>query len=129
MADKTRKILFTTMATYQTSPPEVFNAGDVKVMRDDLAIRWIIRGVATDDAELIAAAEAAAKGGTRVAIEKPSEKLPEGVPADWRTLSAREAMTLAHKVCGAAVINVQNRSQAIAAIEAAVAEFNKPATA
>lgn len=129
MADKTRKIVFTVDVTYREVPPVDFKKGEVKVLRDDLANRWIGRGVATDDAAVIAAAEAAAKAGKVVEIEKPEEKLPEGVPAKWRELHAKEAITLATTVLGAKVNEVQNRAQAMAVIEAAVAGANKPAAA
>lgn len=59
MPDKTLKIMFTVQAVYQTSPASVtYEAGSIHVMREDLALRWVKRGVATDDAAAIAKAEA-----------------------------------------------------------------------
>lgn len=127
MADKTRKIVFTANATYQTVPPEDFKKGDVKTMREDHAERWIKRGVATDDPTVVAAAEAATRAGKPVEIVKPAEKLPEGVPSSWRTLSAKEAITLATGALKAPASDVQHRAQALAVIEDAVKEANKPA--
>lgn len=59
MPDKTLKIMFTADAVYQTAEPVTYHAGQIETMREDLALRWVKRGVATDDAGLIAAAEAA----------------------------------------------------------------------
>lgn len=56
MADK--KIAFTAPATYKTLDATVdYAPGDVHTFRDDIAMRWISRGVATDDPEAIAKAE------------------------------------------------------------------------
>ena len=55
-----RKVLFTTRAVFQTSPEYItYEAGEIHTLRDDHVVRWVKRGVATDDPAAIAAAEAA----------------------------------------------------------------------
>jgi hypothetical protein len=57
MPDK--QILFTGRATYTTlAGTTVYEAGQVETMRDDMAARWVSRGVATDDVDVIAKATA-----------------------------------------------------------------------
>lgn len=57
MADK--KILFVVQAVYQTIPPVTYEAGQIVTLREDLANRWLSRGLATDDPEQIARVESA----------------------------------------------------------------------
>ena len=124
MADtKTRKILFTVATTYGSIPPVHYVAGEVVTLREDLAGRWLSRGVATDDAKLIAQAEA--KAGDAPELIKEGEKLPDGVPADWRTLNSSDARALAYKL-GGSHLTVQNRSQAMTFLEQKEAEANPP---
>lgn len=77
MADK--KILFVAQAVYQTIPPVTYEAGEIHTMREDVANRWLSRGLATDDAEQIASAEAAKVVGD-VASTAPAAD-PELEPA------------------------------------------------
>lgn len=78
MPDKTLKIMFTAQAVYQTSPaPVTYEAGSIHVMREDLALRWVKRGVATDDVGAIATAEAASKP---VPIPTPTPAAPTTPP-------------------------------------------------
>lgn len=58
MPDKT--IIFTARAVYDVLPAKItYEIGQIETMREDLANRWITRGVATDDAATVAAAQAA----------------------------------------------------------------------
>ena len=55
-----KKILFTAHATYrQVAGDIVYEAGKVHSLREDIANRWISRGVATGDPAAIAVVEAA----------------------------------------------------------------------
>lgn len=65
MADKTIKILFQAAAQYQTVPVVSYAAGEIAELREDIAMRWVKRGLATDDPELIAEAEAARSAEAR----------------------------------------------------------------
>jgi hypothetical protein len=49
MADKT--ITFTQNARYDSLPPVNYTAGQKVTLREDLADRWLKRGVATEDTE------------------------------------------------------------------------------
>lgn len=58
MPDK--KIVFTAPATYKTLSETVhYQVGDVVSLREDMATRWISRGLATDEDGAIERAEAA----------------------------------------------------------------------
>lgn len=127
MADKKLKIIFTADARYDTVPPVDYRKGQIEEMREDLATRWLKRGVASADPALISDAEAALKAGAEPVLAKPTEVLPEGVPANWRTLNARDSIALAVDVLKVRATEAGNRAQAQAAIAAKVEEANKPA--
>lgn len=120
-AEKTVTIVFLENATYGSIPPEHFRKGDVRSMREDLAMRWVRRGVATADSAVVTAA----KAGRTVEPPKRIEKLPDGVQANWRTLSAADAIALATGPLKADPEKVSTRVAAMSVIEAAVAEANK----
>lgn len=120
MADKTKTIMFTVATVYRTLTPVTYEQGQVVELREDLADRWISRGVATDDADLIAKAK-------RGAEPTPDpESLPEGVPVNWRSLNSADMRDLAVKL-GAASLDIQNRAQAFSYVSAKVAEHKQPA--
>lgn len=58
---QTKEILFLQDRTVQDGSGKKFAKGEIVTLRADSANHWIGRGVATDDAEQIAAAKAAAK--------------------------------------------------------------------
>lgn len=60
-APKQIKIAFTADALYRTLDPVQYRKGQVIELREDLAARWVARGVATDDADEVARAELAAE--------------------------------------------------------------------
>lgn len=106
MADK--KILFTATVRYDSVPPVTYEKGSVHALRDDLADRWIKRGVATEDL-------APAANG-----EKPDGRTAD-IPDDWRTLTAAETVSLAVAL-GADAEVVRFKAQATAFIEGKIAE-------
>lgn len=57
------EILFTHTRTTRANPPETFEAGAVYDLPQLSVNRWLVRGVATTDPDMIAAAKAGAKGG------------------------------------------------------------------
>jgi len=107
------KIMFLATTVYQTIPPVTYNAGDIVELRDDIAMRWLSRGLATSDAEAIAKAEAPAPS--------PNGRPPEvsaSIPDDWRGLNAADTVALAASL-GAA--EVKTKASAIDFIEAEIA--------
>lgn len=73
MPDKT--IVFHARAAYQTlDGTTVYEAGQVATLREDMATRWISRGVATDDPEAI---KAATPKLAQAVAEEPPAKEPE----------------------------------------------------
>lgn len=112
---KTVKVLFTADAKFETSPETIYyRAGDVHELREDHAGRWVKRGVATEDVEAIAAAEA-----PKV---QPQESLPEGVPDGWRSLNAADTVALAVSL-GAAAESVRFKAQAVEFIDSKILEY------
>lgn len=105
------KIMFLATAVYQTIPPVTYNAGDIVELRDDIAMRWVSRGLATADAEAIAKAEA-----------PPQGDLPEGIPDGWRTFNAADTVALAVKF-GADPEAVRFKAQAVDFIDAKITEL------
>ncbi|KAF0102231.1 MAG: hypothetical protein FD144_2666 [Rhodospirillaceae bacterium] len=115
MSDKITTILFTANAKFETSPATIYyGAGEVHELRDDLANRWIRRGVATADPELIAQARAPGP------VEETG---PSGhdIPDDWRALNAADTVALAVTL-GADPEAVRFKAQAAAFIEGKIAE-------
>lgn len=104
------KIMFLATTVYQTIPPVTYNAGDIVELRDDIAMRWVSRGLATADAEAIARAEA------------PQDDFPEGIPDDWRTFNAADTVALAVRL-GADSEAVRFKAQAVDFIDAKIAEL------
>jgi len=91
------EVLFTSDALWQATPPVHYHAGDVVTLRVDRAMRWITRGLATDDAAAIAAAKPAPEPPAPVAS---SEVVDEGasvvaIPDDWPTFRSVETVKLA----------------------------------
>jgi len=105
------KIMFLATTVYQTIPPVTYNAGDIVELRDDIAMRWVSRGLATADADVIAKAEA-----------PPQDELPGDIPDDWRTFNAADTVALAVKL-GADPDVVRFKAQAVDFIDAKIAEL------
>jgi hypothetical protein len=95
MADKT--IVFTQNAKYDTIPPVVYTAGQKVTLREDLADRWIKRGVATE--------EEGTKKVTGKPVEPPADPEVE-IPMNWRTLKLDDRVALAKRLGGAPDINL-----------------------
>jgi len=72
MADKT--ITFTQDVKYESLPPVTYKAGQRVTLRDDLADRWLKRGVATE------AAEEEVKPAKAAVEDKPAPAKPYGQP-------------------------------------------------
>ncbi|MFN4017612.1 MAG: hypothetical protein ACK4JB_19890 [Reyranella sp.] len=106
MADK--KIIFTATMRYDSVPPVTYEKGSVHALREDLADRWIKRGVATEDLASATDAEQPAGSSSRI-------------PDDWRSLTAAETVALAVSL-GADAEAVRFKAQAVAFIEGKIAE-------
>lgn len=113
MADKTKTIVFTADQTYGTIPPVEYTAGQIVTLREDLADRWINRGVATEAPGEIAKAKRGEKP------QLPVETLPAGVPVGWATLGMDALRDLAVKL-GAKPEEVEVRAQSHAYVLAKV---------
>lgn len=74
------EILFLADAKWETVPPVQYRAGSIVVLRIDLAMRWVSRGVATMDKDAIAAARPAPIAVAPAATPPPAA--PPGNPLD-----------------------------------------------
>lgn len=88
MADKT--ITFTQSVKYDSLPPVTYKQGQKVTLREDLAERWLKRGVATEDAEKAKAQVASTTNGN----DEPAVE----IPPSWRTMLAADKIELAKKL-------------------------------
>lgn len=112
---KTVKVLFTADAKFETSPETIhYRAGEVHELREDHAGRWVKRGIATDDVDAVAAAEAP---------KAPAhEPMPDNIPDGWRSLNAADTVALAVKL-GADAEGVRFKAQAVDFIDGKIRDF------
>lgn len=89
MADKT--ITFTQGVKYDTIPPVVYAAGQTVTLREDLAERWLKRGVATEK-------DADKKKPAETVAAPPANPGPVEIPSNWKFLKADDKIALARKL-------------------------------
>lgn len=114
MADKT--IIFTQGVKYDSIPPVVYAAGQKVTLREDLANRWLTRGVATEDEEVAKAKKRESEEAEAAKKSKPSAKAPAvDIPPDWKFYKPDDKIALAKKLGAPDGVTAQAAGDAIEA--------------
>lgn len=113
MADKS--ITFTQDVKYDTLPPVYYTAGQKVTLREDIADRWLRRGVATEDEEVAKAKKRESEDAEATKKPKPAKAPAVDIPPDWKFYKPDDKIALAKKLGAPDGVTAQAAGDAIEA--------------